>query len=136
MNQAFSAKRQASRKNGLPVAVAERADAAQVLERDRLAAARVVGDGHHHERHAVAVLVERPLERLEVDVALERVHERRVAALGDHEVERLGALDLDVGARGVEVVVVRHHLARPQHRVEEDALGARPWWVGMTCRSR
>ena len=74
MNQAFSAKRQASRKNGLLVAVAQLAHAAQVLQRDRLPAAGVVGDGHHHERHALAVRSQRALERGEVDVALERVH--------------------------------------------------------------
>ena len=38
----------------LAVAVAERADAAQVLQRHRLAAAGVVRDRHHHQRHAVA----------------------------------------------------------------------------------
>ena len=45
------------------------------------------------------------------------------AALGDDEVARLGPLDLDVGARRVEVVVVRDDLARLEHGVEEDALG-------------
>ena len=38
----------------LPVPVAEPPDAAQVLQRHRLAAARVVGDRHHDQRHPVA----------------------------------------------------------------------------------
>ena len=50
MNQAFSAKRQASRNSGTPWRVADRPDAAQVLQRDGLAAAGVVRDGHEHDR--------------------------------------------------------------------------------------
>jgi hypothetical protein len=48
---------------------------------------------------------------------------RRVAALGDDQVDRLGAGELDVGAGGVEVGVVRDHLARPADDREQDLLG-------------
>ena len=60
---------------------------------------------------------------VEIDVALERMHERGHAPFRNHEVARFGALDLDVRAGRVEVVVVRDDLARLQHRVEQDALG-------------
>jgi hypothetical protein len=63
------------------------------------------------------------LERVDVEVALERVQARRVLALGDHQVDRLGAGVLDVGAGGVEVGVVRHDLARPADHREQDLLG-------------
>ncbi len=126
MNHAFSANRHASRNKRLAEPIAERANAAQVLQRHGLPAARVVGDGDHHQRHAIAVFVERPLERSQVDVALEGMHQRRHAAFGDHEVARLGAFDLDVGARRIEVVVVGDDVAGLQDRVEEDALGRPP----------
>ena len=58
-------------------------------------------------------LGEEALERLDVHVALERVDGRRVAALRDDEVDRLGAARLDVRAGRVEVGVVRDDLARP-----------------------
>ena len=65
----------------LPVPVAERADAAEVLERHRLPAARVVRHGHHHERDAVARRCSSSAsQRLQVDVALERVDQRRARA--------------------------------------------------------
>ena len=108
---------------GLAVAVAQLPHAAQVLERDRLPAAGVVGDRHHHERHALAVCLQRPLEGGEVDVALEGVDLRRHPALGDDEVARLRLLDLHVGPRRVEVVVVGDDLSRLEQAVEEDALG-------------
>jgi hypothetical protein len=47
----------------LPVPVADCADAAQVLERHRLAAARVVGHRDHDERDAIAVTRQQRLER-------------------------------------------------------------------------
>ena len=123
-NQAFSAKRQASRKKGLPKRSHRRAHAAQVLERDRLPAAGVVRHGDHHERHALAVL-RRACARAppRSTLPLNGCDQRRHAPLGDHQVARLGLLDLDVGARRVEVVVVRDHVARLQHGVEQDPLG-------------
>jgi hypothetical protein len=105
------------------VLVAQRPHAAQVLERDGLAAAGVVGDRDEDDRdHLAAVFAEECLERVEVHVALERVQRRRVAALGDHQVDGGGAGVLDVGAGGVEVGVVRHDLARTADRREEDVL--------------
>ena len=122
MNQAFSANRHASRNSGSPNAVAHRAHRAQVVERHRLPAARVVRDRDEHARHVVAALGEQPLERVDVHVALERVRGARVAPLGDDQVDRLGAGRLDVGARRVEMGVVRDDLARPAEHGEEDPL--------------
>ena len=48
------------------------------------------------------------------------------AALAAGQVDRRGADRLDVGARGVEVGVVRHAVARPEHRRREDALRGAP----------
>ena len=111
---------------GLLEPVAEGAHAAEVLERDRLPAAGVVRDGDHDERNAVAVLLERLFEGRKIHVALERVEETRDAPFRDDEVARLGALDLHVRARRVEVVVVRDDVALVEDRVEEDALGGAP----------
>ena len=49
-----------------------------------------------------------------------------IAPLGDDEIERLGLLELDVGARRVEVGVVRDDLARLAGSWEEDPLGGAP----------
>ena len=113
----------------LPVPVADGPDGPQVLERDRLAAARVVGHGHEHDRDVRAARGQQRLERVGVHVALERMERGRVAALGDDEVDRLGAGRLDVGAGGVEVGVVRDDLARPADDREQDLLGG-PALVG------
>ena len=123
MNQAFSANRQASRKSGSRVPVAHGSDCPEVLERDRLAAARVVGHGHEHDRDVGTAFGQERVERLDVHVALERVDRGRVAALGDDEVDRLGAGCLDIRPGRVEVGVVRDDLARPADDREQDLLG-------------
>jgi hypothetical protein len=105
------------------VAVAGRAHLAQVGQRHRLAAARVVGDGDEHAGHVAGALGEQRLEARDVHVALEGMLQRRVEALRDDQVDRLRAGGLDVGAGGVEVGVVRHDLARPAERGHEDLLG-------------
>ena len=46
-----------------------------------------------------------------------------MVAFLDHQVERLSPAGLDVGAGRVEVVVVRHDVARLAQHAEEDALG-------------
>ena len=87
-------------------------DLAQVRERDGLAAARVVGDGHHDQRDALgAVLVERGAQPVDVHVALERVVAVHVGELGARQVERERAAELDVGACRVEVAVVGDDVA-------------------------
>jgi hypothetical protein len=54
-----------------PALVAHRTHGAQVLERDGLAAARIVRDRHEHHGHVV--LLERLGKRLHVHTALERM---------------------------------------------------------------
>ncbi len=99
------------------------ANPAQILERDRLPAARVVGDRHEDDRnHLGAVLIEQPLERVEVHVALERMPRRRIPALGDHQIDGRRSRVLDVGAGRVEVGVVGNDLARAADRREQDLL--------------
>ena len=110
----------------LAVAIAEPANAFEIRERHRLAPAGVVGDRHHHERHAIAVGIEQTFEAGQVDVALERVHDRGLPAFRHHEVARLGPFDLDVRARRVEVIVVRHDVAALEDGVKEDAFRGAP----------
>ena len=99
-------------------------DGVHVGERDRLAAARVVGDRDHDQRDVLgAVLGERLTQPRDVHVALERVVGLHVGQLGAGQVERDGTGELAVGARGVEVAVVGHHVAGLAHDREEDALG-------------
>ena len=104
----------------LAVAVRDLGHRADVVERDRLPATGVVGDGEHDDRHVVAPLGEQGLEPVDVQVALERVDQRGVVALGDDQVDGLGAGELDVGAGGVEVGVARHDLAGAAEDAEED----------------
>jgi hypothetical protein len=51
---------------------------------------------------------------------------RRLPSFRDHQIERFGLLDFDVGAGGVEMVVVRDDLPGMQRGVEQDALGGAP----------
>src|ERR1017187_1354054 len=62
------------------------------------------------------------LEPVDIHVALERMLHRRIASLGDGQVDGLGTGELDVGARRVEVRVVGHDLARSADGGEEDLL--------------
>ena len=102
---------------------------AHVLEADRLPAARVVRHGQHHERYPRTLLLQQPVEALEVDVALERMRLVRVVRRGGHQVHRLGAGRLDVAAGRVEVRVGRYQLALAADDREQDRLG-RPSLVG------
>jgi hypothetical protein len=71
---------------------------------------------------------DRRLERLDVEVALERGRRRcRSRASGRIRSRASRALVLDVGAGGVEVGVVRHHVAGSRRlSPEQDALGGAP----------
>ena len=111
------------------VAVAHRSHAAQVLERDGLAAAGVVRHGHEHHGDVRRPSARKASSRAEVHVALERVNRGGVESLGDHKVDGFGPGGLDVGPGGVEVGVVRHHLVGAADDGEEDLLG-RPPLVG------
>ena len=96
---------------------------AHVGHAHRLAAARVVGDGQHDAGDTLAAeTLDRVFERNQVHVALEGMDQPRLAALGDHQVARLGARVLDMGPRGVEMGVVEHHFARPRDVGEEHVL--------------
>jgi hypothetical protein len=110
-NQAFSAKRQASKYSGIPP------------ERHRLSAPRVVGDREHHQGDALAAdLGEQAVELRHVHVALERVLRRDVVGRVDHAVHGDAEVVLDVGARGVEVDVVGHAVARLHDGGEQQVL--------------
>ena len=102
----------------LAVAVCDLGHRAYVLQAHRLAAAGVVGERQHHERHAIAGASQQVFEPRHVHVALERMETRRVVRLGDHEVHGFGTRGLDVAARRVEVRVGRHDPAprRPRSR--------------------
>ena len=84
MNQAFSAKRHASRKSGTcrsgrrpPAPIAE------VLHAHGLATAGVVGDGHEHDGHSAALSSARSDPALRVHVAFERVAKAGLKSFGD-----------------------------------------------------
>ncbi len=97
----------------------------EVLQGDRLASSRVVGDGHHDEGDALHThRGDRLLKRLNVHVALERMLGLAVASLRDQEVAGLGALELDIGSGGVEVGVGGHHIAFSDHRRKEKPFGS------------
>jgi len=123
MNHAFSANRQASEEERHAVGIADGPDGPQVLERDRLAAARVVRDRHEHDRNEPITLAQETVKGLDIHVALERMDERRVAAFRDDEVDGLRTRELDVRPSRVEVGVVGDRLPRPADHGEQDLLG-------------
>ena len=104
-------------------AIAHLADRPQVCEAHRLPAARVVRDRDDDDRDIVAALGEQALERACVEIALERVDQRRVSTLLDHQVHRLSAGELHVGSGRVEVGVVGDHLAGAADDRVQDLLG-------------
>ena len=68
----------------------------------------------------------------DIHVAFEGMDEVGLAALGDDEVESLGAGGFNIGAGGVEVSVVGYDspvLTMVLNRIRS---AARPWCVGMT----
>jgi hypothetical protein len=116
---------------GEPAAVEEKWDAVaiadgphrpEVLERHGLPAARVVRDRDEDDRHPSLVPGEEGFEGVDVHVALERMDRRRIAALGDDEVDGLGTRRLNVRPRGVEMGVVGDQRSRPADDREEDLL--------------
>ena len=113
----------------LPKLVTERAYATQILERHRLAAAGVVGDGDHHQRHAISFCLQERTQRRQVHVAFERVLGGRLAAVGDHQIECARAGVFDVCAGGVEMRVVGDDHAGAGNRAEQDPL-RRPALMG------
>ena len=108
----------------LAVPVADGADGAEVLERDRLAAARVVRHGHEDDRHVARRA--RPAARSSASMSMLPLNGWSAAGSRPSAMTRstrLGAGRLDVGPRRVEVGVVRDDLARPADDREQDLLG-------------
>ena len=112
----------------LAVAIAQRAHAAQVLQRHRLAAAGVVRDGHHHERHAVAVaLAAARSSAVEIDVALERMHAADGTRPSAITRSRASAPSTSMLARVVSKWLLLGTISPGcSMRVEQDALGGAP----------
>ena len=123
MNQAFSAKRQASRKSGTPWRSQTARTARRFSSETGCPPPELLVTVTNTTGTSRGALGEQPVERVDVHVALERVERRRVAALGDDEVDRLGAGRLDVRPGRVEVGVVGHDLAGPAEDAEQDLLG-------------
>jgi len=96
----------------------------EVSERERLAARHVQAGLDTHERHALGRGREDVVERLEVDVALERVERLRIARLADRDVDPRAARELDVRARRREVEVRRDEGAWGHEQLREQMLGA------------
>src|ERR1017187_5788785 len=63
------------------------------------------------------------LQRLHVHVALEIEANLRVGGLGNRQVHGPRAGEFDIGARGIEMRIVGHHVSGPAHHREQDALG-------------
>ena len=97
----------------LAVAVAERADRAQVGQRHGLAAAAVVRDRDHHARDVVAALAQQRSSAATSMLPLNGWSRRGSRPSAMTRSTRLGAGGLDVRAGRVEVGVVRDDLARP-----------------------
>ncbi len=96
---------------------------ANVGHRHRLAATGVVGHGDHAKRNLVGLILEQGLHPRQVNIALERMQRGGLQALGDHQIQRLHAQVFEVGAGGVEVAVVGHHVTLFAHRREQHFFG-------------
>jgi hypothetical protein len=90
----------------------------------------------HHQRDHGGPLGQQALQRSHVHVALERVAGGGLQALGDREVDRAGAGELDVGPGGVEVGVARHDQAGSAGRGEQDPLRGAALVRGQHVRER
>ncbi len=99
------------------------ADLFDIRHRYGLTATRVVRDRHHDERYAITFLGDELLEGFGVHVALERERGIEIGGFGAGQVDGLGTVELDVGARRVEMRVVRHDRAGFHHDAEQDVLG-------------
>ena len=86
----------------LAVLLGHGADVTQVLQADGLAAAGVVGHGHHDEGNLVAVFLEGALQLGEVHIAFEGLFQFGLEGGVHHAVHRGGLRVEHVGAGGVE----------------------------------
>ncbi len=90
---------------GLAMRMGDLGGAANIGEADRLAAACIVRDRHHHTRHGIAALTHQLGEGVQVHVPLEGMVEGGNLALCDGQVQCLGACGFDIAARRVEMRV-------------------------------
>ncbi len=101
-----------------------RLDRAYIGHGHRLAAAGVVGHGHHAEGNLRGpVLVDAVPQFVQVHVALERRLQARLQPFGTDQVHRPRPDVFDVRPCGVEVAVVGDHVAGLEPRLGENALG-------------
>lgn len=106
------------------VPIEQRPGLADILHRNRLASAAVVGDGDHHERNAFATdAMDSCFQPIEVHVPLEWEVAMWVVGFFDHQIERLSMLVLNVGPGRVEVNVVGDAHAGLDDRREQKILG-------------
>ena len=93
-------------KKGILIAVIDLGHLADILHRDRLSAAGVVGDGDRAKGDILcAGLFDEVLQLANIHVALERVVVARVEGLIDDQVGGPAAAGADVAFGGVEVHV-------------------------------
>ena len=110
---------------------ADGAHLADVFHRDRLASAGIVSNREHDERDAFAADAgDQGFERGDVHVAFEGMLQRRLMAFRDDEIDCLGADELDIGPRRVEVRVVGNDITFLARHAEEYALGGTPLMCG------
>ncbi len=106
------------------MAPANRTYLPDVFHGHRLTAAGIVGDCQHHQRNAFAAHSrDQSLERWDIHIAFEGVNQAGLFAFGNHQVDRFGADEFDVGAGGIEMSVVGDDVAFLAHHAEQDALG-------------
>ena len=128
MNQAFSANRQASRYSGMPWRARHRFNRFDIGHRYRLAAAGIIGHRQHHQRDfRGAFRGDQRLQRGHVHVALEIQPGLRVGGLRNGQVHRPRAGEFDIGARGIEMRVVRTTCPGLHITVNRMRSAARPW---------
>ena len=96
----------------------------EVAHRDRLPAAGIVGHRDHDQRDAILALGrDQFFQARDIEVALEIQPRLRVGGFRYRQVNGARAGKFDVGARGIEVRIVGHHVPGPAHHREQDALG-------------
>ena len=69
------------------------------------------------------MVLEQRLDPIQVDIALERMQRGGLQALGNHQVQRLHTQVFQVGAGGVKVAIVGHHITLFAHRREQHFFG-------------
>ena len=108
-------------KNGFAVTPTQFRCGANISHANRLSTARIIGDGDHYQRHAVAFFAQDRFQCSEVDVALERRYQCWLQSFSNRNITSFSVLVFHIGAGRVEMRIVGHDLASIDRFTKQNA---------------